>query len=266
MSTTAVHDSSTSTQRDVTVGSRRLAADEAGTGEALVVLHHSTGPMWTPYLDRLAESRRVLAVHLPGFGRSERPTAARSPAHLATLTLQQLDQLVPDPVDVIGLGLGGWVAAEMTAMNQRRIRSLTLVGAAGLKPADGFIHDPMMTSFEDYIRVGFKDQARFEAIFGAVPADEVVEVWDFSREMTARVTWKPWMWSLTLPQLLEGVRVPGQVIWGDDDRVVPASCGRHYAELLGIPFRQVADAGHIVDLEQPDALANLTAASPTAGR
>lgn len=263
MTSTAI---STTAQRDVTVGSRRLAADEAGTGEPVVVLHHSTGPMWTPYLDRLAESRRVIAVHIAGYGRSERPSAARSPADLAVLALQQLDQLVPDPVDVVGLGFGGWVAAEMAAMFQRRFRSITLVGAAGLKPADGFIHDPMMTSFEDYVRFGFKDQARFEALFGTAPAPEIVELWDFSREMTARVTWKQWMWRGPLPQLLEGVRIPGQVIWGDDDRIVPASVGRHYAQLLEVPFREVADAGHNVDLEQPDALAALTTAPLTSGR
>jgi pimeloyl-ACP methyl ester carboxylesterase len=260
--------STTPVQHDVTVAGLRLAADEAGTGQPLVVLHHSTGPLWSPYLDRAVESRQVIALHLAGFGRSERPTAARAPSDLAVLAMQQLDALDVGPVDVVGLGFGGWVAAEMAAMYQRRFTSLTLVGAAGLKPADGFIHDPMMTSFDAYVRQGFTNKDRFGALFGETPADDIVELWDFSREMTARLTWKQWMWSTSLPALVAGVRIPAQVIWGDDDQVVPASCGQHYAELLGgVPVHVVADAGHNIDLEQPDELARLTTTSPTtAGR
>jgi pimeloyl-ACP methyl ester carboxylesterase len=58
------------------------------------------------------------------------------------------------------------------------------------------------------------------------------------------------------------VRIPSQVIWGDDDRIVPLECGERYAELLGgAPLHVVAGAGHNIDLEHPDELARLTAAA-----
>jgi len=254
-----VHADAIPLQGDVTVGGLLLAADIAGSGEPVVVIHHSTGPLWTPYLELLAQTNQVVAPHLAGFGRSQRPSDARAPSDLAVLAMQQLDALDLGPVAVVGLGFGGWVAAEMAAMYQRRLASLTLVGAAGLKPAEGFIHDPMMTAFDAYVRQGFANQDRFDALFGATPADDVIELWDFSREMTARLTWKQWMWSISLPTLVRGVRIPAQVIWGGDDRIVPLECGYHYAELLGgAPLHLVADAGHNVDLEQPEQLARLT--------
>ena len=248
------------TQHETTTAGLRLSFDQAGSGAPVVVVHHSTGPLWSPFLDRLSTTHQVLALHLPGYGRSQRPTTARSPGDLAVLTLQWLDALDLAGLDVVGLGFGGWVAAEMATMNQRLFRTLTLVGAAGIKPSEGFIFDPMLGSFEDYVRAGFADQSRFNGLFGDEIDAALTELWDFSREMTARLTWKQWMWSTPLPDLLRGVATPALVVWGDQDRIVPLECGERYAsQLLDARLRVVPDAGHNVDLERPDELAQLVA-------
>ncbi len=101
------------TQHETTIAGLRLSFDQAGSGRRVVVVHHSTGPLWSPYLDRISTTCQVLALHLPGYGRSERPVRARSPRDLAVLTLQWLEALDLGGVDVVGLGLGGWVVAEM---------------------------------------------------------------------------------------------------------------------------------------------------------
>jgi pimeloyl-ACP methyl ester carboxylesterase len=93
---------------------------------------------------------------------------------------------------------------------------------------------------------------RFEETFGAEPGAELLTLWDLSREMTARITWKPWMWTISLPTLLRGVVTPALVVWGDDDCVVPRDCGEQYAELLvNGRLELMASCGHLVDLEQP---------------
>ena len=50
----------------------RLAIDtlEAGSGEPLLFLHGAGGLAWDPYLDALAERRRVIAPFLPGTSKS----------------------------------------------------------------------------------------------------------------------------------------------------------------------------------------------------
>ncbi|MET8067394.1 alpha/beta fold hydrolase, partial [Micromonospora sp. NPDC005313] len=51
--------------------------ERRGAGPALVLLHgigHHCGA-WRPVLDRLAEAHDVIAVDLPGFGRSPVPAA-----------------------------------------------------------------------------------------------------------------------------------------------------------------------------------------------
>jgi pimeloyl-ACP methyl ester carboxylesterase len=247
--------------REVVVAGLQLHTSEGGSGTPpFVVLHHSTGPLWTPFYDALAAHRAVVAPDLSGYGRSQRPDAARSPRDLAILWLRALDELEPDPVHIVGLGLGGWIAAEIATMAPRRLASMTLVGAAGVKPRNGFIHDPMMSSWTDYARLGFHDESRFEKVIGSEPSDDLITLWDHSREMTARVTWKPWMWSVQLPSLLRGVATPSLVVWGRHDQIVPMDCGEQYCELLAdARLEIVEDAGHTVDLEQPELLARLIA-------
>jgi pimeloyl-ACP methyl ester carboxylesterase len=254
-------------ERSVSVADLQLHITEAGSGPPLVVLHHSTGPLWTTFGNRLADTFAVTAPDMAGYGHSTRPPDARSPRDLAILNLQLLDTLDLGPVHLVGLGFGGWVAAEMATMAQRRLSSLILVGAAGIKPRDGFIHDPMMQGWIDYAKTSFSTDAAFEAVFGDDPAKELVELWDYSREMTARLTWKPWMWSVPLPSMLRGVATRSLVVWGENDRIVPLDCGQQYVEQLqNAQLEIVPESGHAIDLEQPERLAGLIAEFTEAGR
>jgi pimeloyl-ACP methyl ester carboxylesterase len=232
------------------------------------VLHHSTGPFWTPFHDHLAQTFSVIAPDMPGYGRSERPEDARSPRDLGVLLIQMLDELDLDQVHLAGLGMGGWVAAEIATMAQRRLSTLTLVGAAGIKPRDGMIHDPMMEGWIDYEKFSFSTEAAYREVFGeGDPPQEIIDLWDYSREMTARITWKPWMWTVALPTLVRGVRTPSLVVWGARDRVVPLDCGHQYTELLqNARLEILEDAGHVIDLEQPEVLAKMITEFAATGR
>jgi pimeloyl-ACP methyl ester carboxylesterase len=231
-----------------------------GQGPPLVIIHDSLGNLgWVPLYERLSEMFTVVVPDLPGFGRSDRPDWARSPRDLAILTHQQLDQLDLGDVGLVGLGFGGFIAAEMATMNAARLAKLILVGATGLKPREGEVLDQMLVGFPEFGLSGFRNPNSFRHLFGAdsLPPD-VYELWDFSTEMTARVCWKPWMYSDQLPHLLGGVAVPSLVVWGEEDHVVPIDVGKQYVELLpDARLEVVGGAGHFVDLEEPARLAEL---------
>lgn len=246
------------TGESIAVAGLATHVERVGSGRPVVVLHHSIGPLWGPFQDQLAERWDVIQPDLPGFGRSERPAAARSPHDLAVLCSRLLHQLDLDDVAVVGLGLGGWIAAELTAMNPGLVSALALVGSAGIRPRQGMIHDPIMSGWVDYVRLGFSEPAEFAAVFGTEPAQELIDGWDRSREMTARLTWKPWMWDGALPTLIRGLDQPGVVVWGSQDHIVPLDCGIQFAELLPNARLEVVEGvGHNVDLERPDQLASL---------
>jgi pimeloyl-ACP methyl ester carboxylesterase len=246
-------------ERTTTVAGLRLQYLEGGSGPPLVVLHHDIGSQgWTPFHAALAANFRVLAPELPGYGRSDRPAYARHPRDLAMLVGLWMDQLDLDGITLVGLGFGGWLAAELAVMQQRRLQRLVLVGAMGIKPSEGEIVDQMLIDLPEYVEAGCADHEAFVRLFGEDVSREQTLVWDYAREMTARIAWKPYMFSHQLPHLLGGVQTPTLVVWGARNRVVPQVCGEAYARALpNAHLTLVEDAGLWVDLEQPAELARL---------
>ena len=244
--------------QEIALGETKLRVTRGGRGRPVLVLHHDTGtPDRTAFYDALADRFDVILPRHPGFGTEAKPQWLRHPRDLAALYQWVLAELGIDRASLVGLGFGGWIAAEMAALAPRDFHRLVLVGAMGVKPPEGDIHDQAVVSYIDYARAGFHDQAAFAKIYGDVSTDQLV-AWDLCREMCFRIAWKPYMYSQTLPHLLGGVRAPALVVWGDDDKIVPKSAGELYARSLrDARLETVAAAGHCVDLEQPEALARL---------
>jgi pimeloyl-ACP methyl ester carboxylesterase len=181
----------------------------------------------------------------------------RHPRDIAALYQWMLSDLGVERASLVGLGFGGWIAAEMVALAPRDFHRVVLVGAMGVKPPEGDIFDQAIVSYIDYAKAGFHAEAAFDKVYGDVSTDQLV-AWDLCREMSFRIAWKPYMHSQTLPHLLGGVKAPALVVWGDDDKIVPRSAGELYARSLReARFEVVANSGHCVDMEQPEALARL---------
>jgi pimeloyl-ACP methyl ester carboxylesterase len=237
----------------------QLRLDRGGGGPPLLLLHHDIGTLdRLPFYDALAERFDVLLPQHPGYGHSERPQWMRGVRDLAAVYRWMLAELGVERPVLLGLGFGGWVAAEMATMAPRDLDRLVLVGAMGVKPPQGDILDQALLSHIDYARAGFHDQGAFQAVYGTVPTTDQLVEWDLCREMNFRIAWKPYMYSQTLPHLLGGVRAPALVVWGEDDRVVPRGAGEVYASRLPDARLEVVPAcGHCVEMERPAELARL---------
>jgi pimeloyl-ACP methyl ester carboxylesterase len=162
-------------------------------------------------------------------------------------------------VSVLGLGFGGWVAAEMAAMGPDLVRNLVLVNPMGIQPRREYILDQFLISTEAYARSGFANDENFEAVYGAEPEFERLESWETDREMASRLAWKPYMYDPSLPRLLAGVSAPALVVRGDADRIVPAECADLYSAALPNARVETLPGGHAVDMEQPERLGALIA-------
>ena len=249
------------TEGELALATGKIKYLEQGIGPPVVVLHHSWGsPGWLPFHERLAQNHRVIAPDMPGWGGSERPAWARDPRDIAIIVTRLLVRLELDNVTLVGLGFGGYVAAELATMNPSRLARLVLVGSAGLQPKTGEIMDQMMLSHRKYIEESFRDAEAYTDYVGEEPPEDIRQLWDLSREMTARVTWKPYMFNRRLTPLLGDLDVPTLIVWGEQDKVVPFECAKQFeAAIPNARIEVVEGAGHVVELEQPDQLASLVA-------
>ena len=249
----------------IPIAGAALHLARAGAGAPLLVLHHDIGTLdRLPFYDTLARHFTVLVPSHPGYDKSQRPEWMRSVRDVAVVYQWLLGEhdLTRDlaKVSVIGLGFGGWIAAELATMAPRAFRRLVLVGAMGIKPEQGEIADQALLSYIDYVRLGFADQSAFDRLFGADPPTSLLEQWDLNREMTFRIAWRPYMYNPTLPHLLGGVATPTLVVWGRDDRIVPLECGERFVKALPqARLEVVGGAGHFVEMEKPHQLARLVA-------
>jgi len=245
-------------EHTVEISGAKVYFRRAGKGSPVLVLHHDIGTLDNlAFYDELAKSHDVIIPHHPGWGRSPRLEWMRHPRDIAVIYQGLRSELGLGTAALIGLGFGGWVAAEMASMAPREVLKLVLVGAFGVKPPEGDILDQAIISYIDYPQAFFHERKAFEAHYGNVSVDQL-EAWDIAREMSFRIAWKPYMYSQTLPHLLGAVKAPALIVWGEDNKVIPLSAGQRLQKALpNARLEIVKGSGHAVEMEKPAELARL---------
>lgn len=110
------------------VNGTRLYYEALGKGPAVVLVHGGLvdSRLWDDQMQPLSKRFRVVRYDLRGFGRSA--AAAESFSHLEDLR-GLLDFLKIEKASLVGLSLGGVVAADFALEHPERVERLVLVGA-----------------------------------------------------------------------------------------------------------------------------------------
>jgi pimeloyl-ACP methyl ester carboxylesterase len=248
-------------EETVEVGEARLHLLRGGSGRPVLVLHGIEGPEgWLEFHDQLAREHEVLAPSHPGFGESNRPGWMESITHQALFYEWFLRVAGIDRVDLIGFGIGGWIAAEMAAMNSDNVSHLVLVDAAGVKPQSGEILDVFVRRWQDVVETCVSDPEaeEYQRIYSAAPIQSYGGVREAGRSMAMRMCYRPYMYDPALPALLAGVRAPTLIVWGAEDRIIPVECGQLYqAAMPGSRVEIMEGCGHWPHYEKPRELAEI---------
>ncbi|MBK6921344.1 MAG: alpha/beta fold hydrolase [Deltaproteobacteria bacterium] len=254
-----------------------LAVHTCGEGDPPIVLLHGLGSdmrVWSRNLAALSGRARVLAVDLPGFGKSSKPDVSYSLPWMAARVVELLDRCGLDRVVLCGHSMGGQIAMELALSQPERVAALLLAAPAGLErfsEAEG-----------RWIRAAVDDDytarasaatvvARYLPTFHRMPTaawpllrDRLAIIGGPDVRAYARAVTRSVAAMLERPVIdrLGALRMPVLVSFGSEDALVPnrmlhgrdtatlARCG--VQRMPNATLAMVRGAGHMVQLERPD--------------
>jgi pimeloyl-ACP methyl ester carboxylesterase len=251
---------------------------DEGAGDDVVVLLHpmaSTLKVWRPTIAALRDRHRLIAIDLPGHGKSAKPRGFRyHPETFARVVYRLLDQLRLGRVTLVGNSNGGATALALALRHPERVRRLVLVDAAGARALPQFRRDLFSATFTAsnlrtvapwFLRLTirvlmFVERNQF--------TEEYVE--DFVRQRAAR-EFDDWAYAQVrvvravmaydASARLGQVRAPTLVVQGERDRAVPRAYAERFARAIpGARLVVLKGVGHMPEVEAPAAFTREVAA------
>ena len=246
----------------IVVDNKKIRVHRQGAGPKILYLHSAAGEVGQIELfDRLAAAGyEVIVPELAGFGDSDPAPEWRSINDVVFHLRRMLDVLELDQPVIIGSSLGGWLAAEIAVWFPKRLQSLVLIDAAGLRVEGAPVYSVFPLPGWDMAELtrlsnphGF-DHAKVSAQLNAdVDADTAMVRALRSMEVLARIGWNPYLHDPRLAARLQHVTAPALILWGAEDGLVPLAHGERYAELIpNARLTIVPQSGHSPALEQPE--------------
>jgi pimeloyl-ACP methyl ester carboxylesterase len=223
-------------------------------GRPLVLLHGvGTGARgWTPQLEALSGTRQVLAPDLPGFGESHGPFTIAGAVEQLRAELERRDV---ERIDLCGLSLGALVALEYAAAWTEQVASLTVCAGFARLPAE---IQGMQTAMVEALR-GMPPEAFPSVIVDmtrAVPepyrAAAHADISGFTHSTLADVMAEATAFDITQSARFQALRMPTLILYGEHDAMNAPMC-RNLANLLQAELERVPDAGHVANLDAPEA-------------
>jgi pyruvate dehydrogenase E2 component (dihydrolipoamide acetyltransferase) len=227
-------------------------------GVPVLFLHGFGGDLnnWLFNLDAVAEAAPVIALDLPGHGQS----SAKLPGEgglkdLARFVVSVLDALDIERAHIVGHSMGGAIGARMALDDRKRVASLSLINPAGLGPeintgyTEGFVAAESRRDLKPVVEQLFADPAlvtrqllddllKYKRLDGVSQVLATLGARLFAGGRQAE-----------LPGLeLGATGVPLLVVWGREDRIVPASHAANVPE--GATVMVLDGAGHMVMMEK----------------
>ena len=239
-------------------GDTHVRALRTGTGDTTLLLLHGYSESilaWRGLVDRLATRFQVVALDLPGFGLSEKPSG---PYDLATMTHRLgdfLDRWTSGPVVIVGHSMGGELAAALAMDRPDRILAVVLIAPAGYGLGMGLSDEPLdrtdlrvarWTLLAKHLLVPDDDPAWL-----APPPGIEMNRSDTARDRASEAVFQQFDFT-ALRQRFRDLKQPTLLIWGRVDPLIPITIGRMIAaELPCGRMVELPNAWHRPHVEQP---------------
>lgn len=258
--------------RQTDVRGTRINYVDVGEGPPIVFVHGLAGcwQNWLENIPHFAPRHRVIALDLPGFGHSPMPPWEISITNYGRLVDEFCRLLNLHACALVGNSMGGFISAEVAIREPDWAERLVLVSAAGIsharmrrEPAEVAARMAVAASplFLQLRERGLRRERlrylMFRNVFHAPHKLRPELLWEFFHHALGAPGFLPAVLALVgydFHDQLERVRVPTLIVWGRDDRVVPASDAPEYERhLLNSDSELVIfdRCGHVPMAERP---------------
>lgn len=246
--------------------------EQGGPAEAetIVMVHGFSVPsfIFDPTFDFLTRTGwRVLRYDLFGRGWSDRPNS-RYDIDLFCKQLQDLlDTLgFDEPVNLLGLSMGGAIAVTFTARFPQRVRRLVLIDPAGARPVSlpWYLRAATLPGVGELALGLFGSVTLLRGVASDLFGPDLVA--EFQRRYRLQMKYKGFRRALLstmrhgmLGDFLAAYRTVGRngtptlLFWGEDDSAVPFAYSQVVCEAIPqVVFQPLAGCGHIPHYEKPE--------------
>jgi pimeloyl-ACP methyl ester carboxylesterase len=261
-----------------------LAADRAGRGEPLLMLHGigSTRADFSGLVPRLAEHFDVLALDLPGHGESPSPAWPPTVAALTDAVEADLDERGLDRVHVLGNSLGARIGIELAA--RHRARSVVALSPSGLGLPPERMHQGVLMATARTLMRTFRSAIGPLAVSPAgralLLAGMRARPWEATEPEAlamrggfadATAFWSTLWWAVLqdVPTGLDRTDCPVTLAQGAVDVVGAGQTPRYLSLIPGSRFELLPGAGHAPQSDSAATIVGLvleTAAAPRLSR
>ena len=221
----------------VTVNNLKLYYEDTGRGMPLLLLHGfgRTGSDWDLFKAELSKSHRLIALDLPGHGRSDWMDTTDFYLHkkAAEHIIGLLDQLRIDSTNIMGISSGGFITLYIATLRPELAKKIVIIGgqvyyskttrSVITKFADPDKNPPN----ESQVKAHGKQKASLLSR----------QFWNF-RKLYGDPSFTP--------DVLSTVKARALIIHGDNDEIAPLSnAWEMYQNIPGARLWIVPNGGHV---------------------
>ena len=228
----------------------------AGQGDPFLILHGWGRGLisWVDIQDKLSKHFKVIALDLPGFGKSDMPQKAWSVQDYANFILDFTKQLGISQFYLLGHSFGGSIAIKLAAEEPEKIKKLILVDSAAKRPGQNFIKKTLKTisnlSKPFSFLPGYQFARRIFYRF-ILRKTDYLQVKGIMKETFKKVV------AEDLSFLWQKITIPTLIIWGKNDKITPLSDAYSMQKAIKNSELKILSCGHNVHREKPEELINL---------
>ena len=227
-----------------TVNGLKINYEEKGEGDLIVLLHGwgSNITLFANMTDLLSKKYKVVAMDMPGFGKSDEPKEVWDVSSYVQFVIDFLKDYDAKEVMFLGHSFGGRVIIKMHSRNDLpfKVTKVILVDSAGIMPPKsnkkavlslGIVKKIFPDALENFRKkMGSADYAAASPMMRQVMVKVVNE---------------------DLEPYLPNIKAPTLLIWGVNDTATPLSDGEKMEKLIpDAGLVKLENAGHYSFLEQ----------------